>query len=259
VSELVLLSWNVNGARSIHRRGFLSWLESAAPDVLCLQETRAVAEQLEPQLAAPLGYHALWNGARSKPGYSGTAILSRRRPQHVEYGLGDAEFDAEGRTLLADFGDFVLLNGYFPNGRRDHSRVPFKLRYCERFLTRCEALRRAGKAIVFCGDLNTSHREIDLARPRENQNTTGFLPQERAFIDRLLANGYVDTFRNLHPAQEGAYTWWSTPMRARERNIGWRLDYFFVAEELRPAIAGASIHADVLGSDHCPVELRLSF
>ena len=257
--ELRLLSWNVNGARSIYRKGFLEWLERAAPDVLCLQETRAHAEQLEPELAAPLGYFAVWNGAKTKSGYSGTAIFSRRRPERVEFALGDSEFDDEGRTLLADFGDFVLLNGYFPNGRRDHSRVPFKLRYCERFLDRCEQLRSSGRPVVFCGDLNTSHREIDLARPRENQNTTGFLPQERAYIDRLLESGYIDTFRSFHPDQAGAYTWWSTPMRARERNIGWRLDYFFVSEELRPALAGAAIHADTLGSDHCPVALHLKF
>jgi exodeoxyribonuclease-3 len=213
---------------------------------------------LEPELAAPLGYFAIWNGATRKAGYSGTAVFSRQRPRNAELALGDPQFDGEGRTIIADFDEFVLLNGYFPNGRRDHSRVAFKLAYCDLFLRRCQAVSRRGKSVIFCGDLNTSHREIDLARPRENQSTTGFLPEERAYIDRVLQAGYVDTFRALHPNQEGAYTWWSMPMRARERNIGWRLDYFFVSDDLKPALRAATIHADVHGSDHCPVALRIS-
>ena len=253
-----LVSWNVNGARAIGKKGFVDWLDECAPDFLCLQETRAEPEQLDAAMAAPAGYHAYWNPSRAKKGYSGTAILSRRPAAHVEYGLGDEEFDVEGRTLIADFGDFVLFNGYFPNGRRDPSRVPYKLRYCELVLARCEEWRKSGKPVVFCGDLNTSHREIDLARPRENRNTTGFLPDERAWIDRVVKGGYLDTFRHLHPELEGAYTWWSMPMRARERNIGWRLDYFFIAEELSEALAGSAILADVMGSDHCPVEMSLS-
>jgi exodeoxyribonuclease-3 len=253
-----LISWNVNGARAVYKKGFSEWLHRAAPDILCLQETRAEAEQLEPAMAAPRGYHTVWNPSRAKRGHSGTSIFSRRPPKAVELGFGDEEFDIEGRTIVADFEDFVLLNAYFPNGRRDHSRVPYKLRYCELFLATCEKLRAAGRSVIFCGDLNTSHRDIDLARPASNRNTTGFLPEERAWIDRVVEAGWIDSFRQLSPALEGAYTWWSMPMRARERNVGWRLDYFFISPDLAGNVQEANILADVLGSDHCPVELVLS-
>ena len=255
MTALRLFSWNVNGARSVHRKGFLEWLDRTGPDVLALQEVRAEPEQLDPALASPLGYHAFWNPSRVKKGYSGTGLLCRQRPASVEFGLGDEEFDGEGRTIIADFGDWVLVNAYFPNGRNDLSRVPFKLRFCERFLERCEEYRALGRTVVFCGDLNTSHREIDLARPRQNVRNTGFLPEERAWIDRVIEAGYVDSFRHHHPEVADAYTWWAMRMRARERNVGWRLDYFFVDEGARDRIVDARIHADVHGSDHCPVEL----
>jgi exodeoxyribonuclease-3 len=257
VAATRLISWNVNGARAVYKKGFMDWLDGAAPDILCLQETRAEVDQLEPAMAAPLGYHTIWNPSRAKRGYSGTSIFSRRPPVSVELGLGDEEFDVEGRTIIADFEDFVLLNSYFPNGRRDHSRVPYKMQFCELFLERCEKLRAEGRSVVFCGDLNTSHREIDLARPASNKKTTGFLPEERAWIDRVVEAGWVDSFRQLYPEREGAYTWWSMPMRARERNVGWRLDYFFTSPDLLPVVEEANILADVHGSDHCPVELVL--
>lgn len=257
MTALRLFSWNVNGARAVHRKGFGEWFDAASPDVLCLQEVRAELDQVDPAMAAPLGYHVVWNPSRLRRGYSGTALYSKRPPESVELGLGDEDFDAEGRTIIADFGDFVLLNAYFPNGRSDLSRVPYKLDFCRLFLERCEEYRRAGRHVVFCGDLNTSHRPIDLARPRQNEKNTGFLPEERAWIDEVVEAGYVDTFRQHHPDAEGAYTWWAMRMRARERNVGWRLDYFFVAEELRERVEAATIHADVEGSDHCPVELRL--
>jgi exodeoxyribonuclease-3 len=252
-----LLSWNVNGARAVHKKGFLDWLAEATPDVLCLQETRADEKQLPTALAQPAGYRGFWNSSRRKKGYSGTAILTRLQPLSVHFGLGVHEFDQEGRTTIAHFPTFTLLNCYFPNGARDHSRVPFKLAFYDAFLEKCEQLRAQGHSVIFCGDVNTAHKEIDLSHPRANQNNTGFLVEERAWIDRVVSAGYVDTFRHFRPDLPGQYTWWSMPTRARERNVGWRLDYFFVAAELLERVAEAFILPEVMGSDHCPVGLRL--
>jgi exodeoxyribonuclease-3 len=235
----------------------LDWLAEASPDILCLQETKAEQSQLPAELAGPAGYHAYWNGARRKKGYSGTALLTRTQPLSVEFGLGIEEFDQEGRTIIARYPSFTLINCYFPNGGRDHSRVPFKLAFYDAFLERCEGLRAQGQMVVFCGDVNTSHQEIDLARPKENQKTTGFLPEERAWIDRVVEAGYVDTFRHLQPDLAGQYTWWSMITRARGRNIGWRLDYFFIVNEAMDRVSDAFILPEVMGSDHCPVGLRL--
>jgi len=254
---ITLLSWNVNGARAVYKKGFLDWLAEAAPDILCLQETRAEEAQLPARLARPAGYHTHWNASQSKKGYSGTALFTRTEPLEVRFGLGWEEFDQEGRTIIARYPRFTLLNCYFPNGGRDHSRVPFKLAFYEAFLETCEQLRAQGQAVVFCGDVNTAHQEIDLARPKSNQNTTGFLPEERAWMDRLVAAGYVDTFRHLYPDLTGQYSWWSMPTGARSRNVGWRLDYFFVVTEAVDRVVEAMILPEVLGSDHCPVGLKL--
>lgn len=254
---ITLLSWNVNGARAVHKKGFLDWLGDAAPDVVCLQETRADEAQLPPGMAQPAGYRGYWNGSRRKAGYSGTGLLTKLEPLDVAYGLGHEAFDQEGRTIVARYPGFTLVNCYFPNGGRDHKRVPFKLAFYDAFLDRCEALRAQGQAVVFCGDVNTAHREIDLARPKSNQKTTGFLPEERAWLDRVVAAGYVDTFRHFHPDLPEQYTWWSMPTRARERNVGWRIDYFFVSAEAMDRVADAFILPEVPGSDHCPVGLRL--
>lgn len=251
-----LYSWNVNGLRAAQGKGFLDWMQQAQPDVLCLQETKCHPDQLEEGLRTPAGYHTYWAWAEKK-GYSGVALYSKTQPLTVQIGLGIPEYDREGRTIVADYGDFVLINAYFPNGSRDHSRVPFKMAYKADFLSFCNDLRAQGKAVVFCGDVNTSHQEIDLARPRQNQTTTGFLPEERAWIDQVVAQGYVDTFRALYPDRAGAYSWWSYIGGARGRNVGWRLDYFFVSPDLWPRVAGAAIHVDVTGSDHCPVSLAL--
>lgn len=253
-----LVSWNINGARAVAKKGFLDWLHERRPDIVCLQETRAEAEQVDPAMAEPEGYHAVWNPSRAKKGYSGTALFTRLEPEAVELGLGDERFDVEGRTIIAHYDGWSLVNSYFPNGRRDHSRVPYKMEFNHLFLRRCEQLRAEGREVVFCGDLNTSHREIDLARPKSNRNTTGFLPVEREWIDEVVEAGYTDSFRHFHPDREGAYTWWSMPMKARERNVGWRLDYFFVSEGLAGRMREARIADDVHGSDHCPVELSLS-
>jgi exodeoxyribonuclease-3 len=254
---ITLLSWNVNGVRAGHKKGFLDWLAETSPDMLCLQETRAGEAQLPAPLAQPAGYHGFWNNSRKKKGYSGTALLTRPEPLNVDFGLGIEEFDQEGRTIIAQYPSFTLINCYFPNGGRDRSRVPFKLAFYDAFLDKCESLRAQGHNVIFCGDVNTAHREIDLAHPRENQNTSGFLPEERAWIDRVIEAGYVDTFRYFHPDLTGGYTWWSMPTRARQRNVGWRLDYFFVARELLDRVSDAFILPEVMGSDHCPVGLRL--
>jgi exodeoxyribonuclease-3 len=253
-----LLSWNVNGIRAAHRKGFLDWLHEARPDILCLQETRAEETQLPARLAQPQGYHSFWNSSRSKKGYSGTGLLTRLEPLAVRFGLGQEKFDQEGRTMIAEYPTFTLVNCYFPNGSRDHSRVPFKLAFYDAFLSRCEQLRAHTDAVMFCGDVNTAHKEIDLARPKANRKTTGFLPQERAWLDRVVEAGYVDTFRHFHPHLPGQYTWWSVPTRARERNVGWRIDYFFVTAELLERVTGAFILPDVMGSDHCPVGIHMT-
>lgn len=252
-----LFSWNVNGIRAVQKKGFLDWLEQTQPDVVCLQETKAHPDQLEEALRQPAGYHTYWAWAEKK-GYSGVALYSRTEPLRVQIGLGIAEYDREGRTIVAEYEQFVLIGAYFPNGSRDHSRVPFKMAYKRDFLAYCEALRAQGKRVLFCGDVNTSHQEIDLARPKQNQQTTGFLPEERVWLDELVAAGYVDTFRALYPQQTGAYSWWSYIGGNRERNVGWRLDYFFMTPELRPYLTDATIHPDVYGSDHCPVSVTLA-
>jgi len=253
-----LYSWNVNGIRAVQKKGFLTWLAESQPDILAIQETKAHPDQLEDALRKPDGYYSYWASADRK-GYSGVALYSKKQPLSVQIGLGIPEYDREGRTIVADYGDFVLIAAYFPNGGRDHSRVPFKMAYKRDFLEYSESLRRDGKAVIFCGDINTAHRPIDLARPRQNQNTTGFLPLERAWIDEVLNAGYIDSFRQLYPDQEGAYSWWTYIGGARNRNVGWRLDYFFLTPKLWPRVVDARIHHDVLGSDHCPVSLEINF
>lgn len=252
---ITLYSWNVNGLRAAQRHGFEDWLEVAKPDLLCLQETKAHPDQLSEALREPSHYQTFWSSAERK-GYSGVALYSRKAPQHVTYGLDVDAFDREGRTILADFGDFVLITSYVPNGSRDHGRVPFKMEYKARLLEVCNQIREDGQGVILCGDINTAHREIDLARPKQNENHTGFLPVERAWIDELLSHGYVDTFRALNPDAE-VYSWWAYWGGARERNVGWRLDYFFVSPDLMPAVLAAEIHTGVTGSDHCPVSLTL--
>lgn len=254
-----LFSWNVNGLRAVHRKGyFLEFLERVRPDIVGIQETKCRPEQLTDELLNTPGYHTYW-AAAERAGYSGTALYSRREPLTVRAGFGIEEYDREGRTIVADYGDFVFITAYFPNGSRDHSRVPFKMNYKADFLAFVEGLRAQGRSVIFCGDINTSHRPIDLARPRQNQNTTGFLPLEREWLDQVVALGYLDTFRALYPDKEGAYTWWSQVTFSRTKNVGWRLDYFFITPDLLPRVIDAEIHPDVEGSDHCPVSLTLDF
>ncbi len=253
---MFLVSWNVNGLRAVHQKGFLSWLHQTQPDILGLQETKCHPDQLPPELRQPPGYYTYWATAEKK-GYSGVALYSKQEPLSVQIGLGLAEFDREGRTIVAEYDQFVLVIAYFPNGSHDHSRVPFKMAYKAAFLDSCNQLREQGKRVIFCGDVNTSHQEIDLARPKQNQHATGFLPEERAWIDQIVAQGYRDTFRSLYPDRRGAYSWWAYFTGSREKNVGWRLDYFFTSPEAWPLVVDAAIHAEVVGSDHCPVSLTL--
>jgi len=263
-----LVSWNVNGFRSVLKKGFLDWLREDRPDVLCLQETRVRPEQIPAeaeQALRELGYHGRWSPAE-RPGYSGSATLALERPAAADSGLGSLSpklkhWDTEGRVTVSRHGNLLLLNVYFPNGTSGDERLRYKLDFYEDFQALCERLQKKGENLVICGDLNTAHREIDLARPRENRTNSGFLPIECAWVDRFLKGakgpGFIDTFRRLHPEERGAYSWWSFRSGARSRNVGWRLDYFFICPGLMPRLRGASILRDVPGSDHCPVELVL--
>jgi exodeoxyribonuclease III len=243
-SVLSLLSWNINGIRAAYKRGFLEWLFNTMPDFLCLQETKAERTQLSADLSQPSGYHSYWNAAKKK-GYSGTALLTREEPISVGFGLGVAEFDQEGRTIIAEFPDFTLINCYFPNGGQDNGRVEFKLDFYEAFIAKCEQIRKQGHKVIFCGDVNTAHQEIDLARPEANKDKTGFLSEERAWIDEIVKMGYIDTFRHFYPYLEEQYTWWSVKTRARKRNVGWRLDYFFVVKEMLNQVLDSFIMPEV--------------
>jgi exodeoxyribonuclease-3 len=252
-----VLSWNVNGIRAAERKGFLAWLEQEKPDIVCVQETKANTEQLSDQLLRPSGYVTRWASAERK-GYSGVSVFSRKPPLSFQEGLGINRFDSEGRTLILDYGDFILFNLYVPNGGENNVRVPFKLEFCEEFLTVAERYHNDGRKLLICGDFNTAHKEIDLARPKENENNTGFLPEERAWLDRFVEKGYVDTFRAFNDEQ-GHYTWWDYKTFARRRNVGWRLDYFFATENMMSNIATAFILPEIMGSDHCPVGVDLEF
>jgi exodeoxyribonuclease-3 len=221
-----------------------------------LQETKAHPDQLPEEVRNPAGYHAYFDHSKAKKGYSGVAIFSKVKPDKVEYGIGIPKFDDEGRTLIAYFPDFVLLNIYFPNGGGGDDRLAYKLEYYNEFLKFIEKLRKQGKNIIFCGDVNTAHNEIDIARPKENENSTGFLRIERDWLDKVVAKGYTDTFRTLHPT-EIKYSWWDMKTFARDRGIGWRLDYFFISPDLLQSLKRAEILDNMLGSDHCPVLLEL--
>lgn len=254
-----LLSWNVNGIRAIARKGAFEWLVKESPDIFCLQETKAHPEQLPENVLSPDGYHSVWAWAEKK-GYSGVAIYSKKKPLSVTTGIGKSEFDAEGRTITCEFEKFTLINVYVPNGQSELKRVPFKMKFNEAFLKYCESLRKKQPRLILCGDFNTAHQEIDLARPKENQNNTGFLPIERAFLDKMLSKkyGYIDIFREFEKGP-GHYTWWDMKTAARERNVGWRIDYFFVTPDVKKYVTKAYLQPRVMGSDHCPVRLDISF
>ena len=255
MSETKFLCWNVNGIRAAQRKGFLEWLHRESPDILCLQETKANPEQLDKDLLEPDGYHTYWNYPERK-GYSGVATFTREKPVSVSYDFGVADLEIEGRVVSTEYPGFILFNIYFPNGKKDKNRLRYKMDFYEVFLRFADSLKAEGKKLVICGDFNTAHKEMDLARPKENEKVSGFLPVERAWIDKFIAHGYIDTFRYFHK-EPNQYTWWDMKTRARERNIGWRLDYFFVSENLLPSVSRAFIMPEVVGSDHCPVGIIL--
>lgn len=252
-----IISWNVNGLRAVAKKGFLEWLSETSPDVLCLQETKAEAVQLPDEVREPKGYFAYFSHSKGRKGYSGVALYSKTKPDKVEYGIGIKRFDDEGRIIIGHFGDIVLLNVYFPNGGGGPERLKYKLEFYDEFLQHIETLRAQGKHVVFCGDVNTAHEEIDLARPKENAKNTGFLPEERAWIDELQSLGYIDTFRHRYPNKVDAYSYWDMKTRARERNVGWRIDYVFLSPELLSKLDEVGIMANTTGSDHCPVYAKL--
>jgi len=250
------ISWNVNGIRAAEKKGFLQWLAASGADVVALQEVKAHPDQLSDRLRYPPAYQAVWNSADRK-GYSGTVTYTRRAPIKISLGLNDSRFDHEGRVIIHEFAPFVFFNIYFPNGGRDAARVPYKLEFYRRFLEVAQGLIRSGRSVVVTGDFNTAYAEIDLARPKENADHTGFMPSERAGLGEFFDLGLIDTFRYLHP-ETVKYTWWDMVTRARERNVGWRLDYFMVSSDLKEHIVAAGIHERIKGSDHCPVSLTLS-
>lgn len=258
MSAFKIISWNVNGIRSIDRKGiFRDFLARENPDVFCIQETRAHPEQLGEILLNPDGYTSVFHSATSRKGYSGVATYFRTKSKNLgaKTGLGIEEFDCEGRVVQTDFDDFVLLNVYFPNGRNS-IRVDYKLKFYDALFAHCEKLRQNGRKLVICGDYNTAHNEIDLARPKENVGTTGFLPIERNKMDEIVAMGYVDAFREFH-SDSGHYTWWSNQQNSRARNVGWRIDYHFVTQDLMPKVISCTQKPEIMGSDHCPVVLEL--
>lgn len=255
-------SWNVNGLRSVHRNGYWDGLLSLRADIICLQETKMEKEQLpEDQREIP-GYASLWNPSKKRKGYSGTAMYIAEpiaaRLERVEYGLGVDEYQGEGRVITAYFSDFAVCNIYFPNGGQGPERLSFKMGFYEAFLSFIEHVREEKGQVIWLGDVNTAHNEIDLARPRENSGTTGFLPMEREWLDEVEAHGYVDTYRHFNPEKVGVYTYWDMKTHARERNVGWRIDYIFVDEELLPKVTKAEVHSSVYGSDHCPISVEVS-
>lgn len=251
-----ITTWNVNGLRAALDKGVSDWWRAENPDILCLQEIKAKPEQLsEAQLAMLDGAPVIWNPAARK-GYSGVATISKPVPLEVIKGMDSERFDGEGRVIQTRYPDFVLFNIYFPNGQRDQERLDFKLDFYAHLLVACDAMHAAGDQIVLTGDFNTAHNEIDLKNPKENVNTSGFMPVERAWIDKYLEHGFVDAYRVLYPEKE-EYTWWTYRFRARDRDIGWRLDYYLVSEALMPRVEDVVIHGEVMGSDHCPVSMML--
>lgn len=251
-----LLCWNVNGIRAALGKGFLGFLEREEPDALCIQESKIQIAQLTQEMLNPLGYYSEWVSAE-RPGYSGVATFSKGKAKSVQKELGNGRHDGEGRLLLTEFEGFTLVNLYLPNGGQGDHRIAYKLDYYDELLDFLERLRKQGHNLVICGDFNTAHTEIDLAHPKENEDVTGFLPVERAWLDKFIAAGYVDTFRHFHPDEPENYTWWSYRTAARKRNVGWRIDYFFVNKEFLPHVKRSWILSEVEGSDHCPIGLEI--
>lgn len=252
---LKITTWNVNGIRAALGKGLKEWTLAEEPDVLCIQEIKAKPEQLTAEQMDFPGYEITWNPAE-RPGYSGVATLSRRQPDELALGLGESRFDIEGRVIRSRHPGFLLYNIYFPNGQRGQDRVDYKLDFYARLLEICDSFHTSGENIIITGDFNTAHMPIDLRHPKENETNSGFLPEERAWVTKFLEHGFVDIYRALYP-ERVQYTWWTYRMGARQRNIGWRIDYFLVSQALVSRVKDVIIHDGVTGSDHCPVSLLL--
>jgi len=251
-----IISWNINGIRAIEKRGFFDWIKKEDPDILCLNETKAEPGQLSEHFINPAGaYTSYWASAKKK-GYSGVAIYTKKKPQDVRL-MGKSEFDDEGRVLAADYSDFTLIAAYFPNSQDERKRLPYKLAFNDEMLRLCKSIVKKGRHFLLCGDYNVANAAIDLARPRQNENNAGYLPEERAWMDSFLASGNIDTFRHFHPGEGGHYTWWSYMGSAREKNVGWRIDYHCVDKGFLPRVKSSIIRPDVQGSDHCPIEIEI--
>lgn len=249
-----LISWNVNGIRACVEKGFLDFFQNIDADIFCLQETKLQAGQIELDLE---GYHQYWNYAKKK-GYSGTAVFTKKEPISVAYGIGIEEHDNEGRVITLEYDNFFFVTCYTPNSQNELARLPYRMTWEDDFLAYLKKLDTT-KPVILCGDLNVAHKEIDLKNPKTNRKNAGFTDEEREKMSTLLANGFTDTFRYFYPDMEGIYSWWSYRFKAREKNAGWRIDYFISSSRINDKLTGAKIHTDVFGSDHCPVELTLEF
>jgi len=253
-----ILCWNVNGIRAVAKKGMLDWLVKDNADIICIQETKVFApNELDKTILSPGTYTSYWNAAQEKKGYSGVVVYTKEQPEKVETGFGIQKFDTEGRTLILHFENFTLLNIYFPNGKQNEDRLAYKMGFYDAFLSYCDTLTKKNIPIVMCGDYNTAHTEIDLAHPKENANSSGFLPMERAWIDKYISHGYADTLRMFHPEPK-LYSWWDMKTGARARDVGWRIDYFFVSESIKKNVNDAFILKDIQGSDHCPIGINLA-
>ncbi|QTA79507.1 Exodeoxyribonuclease [Desulfonema limicola] len=254
-----MVSWNVNGLRAVWEKGFLQSVNKLDPDILAVQETKLQEPQLTDEMRSLDGYESFWSFASTKKGYSGVGVYTKLKPVNVNFGIGIPRFDNEGRILELDFGNFIFFNIYFPNGQMSDERLQYKLDFYQAFFQYADQYKKAGKNIIITGDYNTAHNEIDLKNPKANQKRSGFLRIERDWIDRIIENGYVDTFRYLYP-DKVKYSWWSYRFKAREKNAGWRIDYFFTTKEMvqQDMIKDAFIDNDVFGSDHCPVGLTIN-
>ena len=248
-----LISWNVNGLRAVMGKGFMESFAALDADIFCLQETKLQEGQIEMDLP---GFHQYWNYAEKK-GYSGTAIFTRKEPLSVRYGIGLEEHDHEGRVITLEFPDYYFITVYTPNAQRELTRLDYRMQWEDDFLSYLKELEK-NKPVIFCGDLNVAHKEIDLKNPKSNMNNAGFTKEERGKMTALLDSGFIDTFRHFHPDEEGAYSWWSYMFHAREKNAGWRIDYFIASEALKDRLQSACIHPEIMGSDHCPVELVIA-
>jgi len=266
-----IISWNINGYRSITGQNpsrrydvvtrsnqLFDYINKENPDIICLQETKAAPEQIDPDKLCPNGYKAFYSSCKIKAGYSGVVIFTKLEPLNSFTGIGIKEFDDEGRIIGCEYDDFILMNIYFPNGTSGDHRVDYKLRFYDALFNFTKQYRKNNKKIIICGDYNTAHKEIDLARPKENEGNSGFLPVEREKIDEIVSNGWIDTFRIFNKEGEN-YTWWTARGQARLQNIGWRIDYFFVTENMIGNVNNALIQPDVQGSDHCPILVDLEF